>query len=156
MRKVLILTLLLAFTLSGCKFFRDKFGKNRAADTLAVWEAKQDSVKKAELLKVKKLEEARRAREKAMQDSIARVRDLETRNRFHVIIGSFKVPSNADDYQREVSTFGFQNPKIVESPNGFRMVSVGAFDTYSRAANEILRINRGKEEPIELWVYEAR
>ena len=87
---------------------------------------------------------------------IARIREMEARNRFHVIIGSFKVPSNADDYQREVSTLGFQNPKIVESPNGFRMVSVGAFDTYLRAANEILRINRGKEEPIELWVYEAR
>ncbi len=82
MRKVLILTLLLAFTLSGCKFFRDKFGKNKAADTLAVWEAKQDSLKKAELLKVKKLEEARRAREKAMQDSIARIREMEARNRF--------------------------------------------------------------------------
>ncbi len=50
---------------------------------------------------------------------------------------------------------GFQNPKIIESPNQFKMVSVAAYDTYSKAANEILRINRDKEEPIEMWVYEA-
>lgn len=156
MRKVLILTLLLAFAFSGCQFFKDQFGKDRAADTLAVWEARQDSIKKAEMLKTKKLEEARRAKEKAIQDSLMRVREMEARNRFHVIIGSFKVPSNADEYQRQVSQFGFQNPKIVESPNGFRMVSVGAFETYSKATNEILRINRSKEEPIELWVYEAK
>lgn len=155
MRKVLILTLLLAFTFSGCQFIKDKFGKDKAADTLAVWEARQDSVKKAEMLKAKKLEEAQRAREKAIQDSLMRVREMEARNRFHVIIGSFKVPTNADDYQKQVAQFGFQNPKIVESPNGFRMVSIGAFETYSKATNEILRINRAKEEPIELWVYEA-
>ncbi|PKP45325.1 MAG: hypothetical protein CVT95_08950 [Bacteroidetes bacterium HGW-Bacteroidetes-12] len=156
MRKVLILTLLLAFTFSGCQFFRDKFGKDKAADTLAVWEAKQDSIKKVEMLKAKKLEEARRAKEKAIQDSLMKVREMEARNRFHVIIGSFKVPTNADEYQKQVSTFGFQDPKIVESPNGFRMVSIGAFETYSKATNEIVRINRTKEEPIELWVYEAR
>lgn len=156
MRKVLILTLLLAFTFSGCQFFREKFGKDNAADTLAVWQAKQDSIKKVEMLKAKKIEEARRAKEKAIQDSLMKVREMEARNRFHVIIGSFKVPSNADEYQKQVATYGFQDPKIVESPNGFKMVSVGAFETYSKATNEILKINRSKEEPIELWVYEAK
>jgi cell division protein FtsN len=155
MRKVLILTLLLAFTFSGCQFF-ERFKKDKAADTLAVWEAKQDSIKQVEMLKAKKFEEARRAKEKAIQDSLMRVREMEARNKFHVIIGSFKVPTNADEYQKQVATFGFQDPKIVESPNGFKMVSIGAFETYSKATNEIVRVNRTKEEPIELWVYEVR
>ncbi len=155
MRKILIPTLLLAFLFTGCRFF-ERFKKDKQSDTLVAWEAKQDSIKKAELLNAKKLEEARRTREKAIQDSLTRIREMEARNRFHVIIGSFKIPSNADEFQRQVSALGFQNPKIVESPNGFRMVSVGAFDTYSKAANEILRINRTKPEPIELWVYENR
>lgn len=155
MRKVLIPIMLLALTFSGCRFF-EKFKGDKASDTLAVWEAKQDSIKKVEMLKTKKIEEARRAREQAIQDSLARIKEMEARNRFHVIIGSFKVSTNADDYQKQVSTLGFQNPKIVESPNGFRMVSLGSFETYSKATNEILRINRTKEEPIELWVYEAR
>jgi len=155
MRKLLIFSLLLAFTFSGCRFF-ERFKKDKAADTLEVWQAKQDSLKKAEMLKVKKIEEARRAREKVIQDSLMRIKEMEARFRFHVIIGSFKVPANADDYQRQVASFGFQDAKIIESPNGFRMVSVGAFETYSKATNEILRINRAKEEPVEMWVYEAR
>lgn len=154
MRKVLILTLLTAFTFTGCQFF-DRFKSDKAEDTLAVWQAKQDSIKKVEMLKAKKLEEARRAKEKAIQDSLMRIKEMEARNRYHVIIGSFKVPSNADDYQKQIAKLGFQNPKIVESPNGFRMVSVGAFETYSKAANEILRINRSKEEPVDMWVYKA-
>jgi cell division protein FtsN len=154
MRKVLILTLLLAFTFSGCRFF-ERFKSDKGEDTLVVWQAKQDSIKQAEMQKARKLEEARRAKEKAIQDSLMRIREMEARNRYHVIIGSFKVPSNADEYQKQVAKFGFQNPKIVESPNGFKMVSVGAFETYSKAATEILRINRSKEEPIEMWVYEA-
>jgi cell division protein FtsN len=155
MRKVIILTLLLAFTFSGCQFF-ERFKKDKPSDTLAVWEARQDSIKKAEVLRVKKIEEARRAKEKAIQDSLMRVREMESRNRFHVIIGSFKVPNNADEYQRQMAKMGFSDPKIVTSPNGFRMVSVGAYETYSKATNEILRINRSKEEPIEMWVYEAK
>lgn len=155
MRTKLILTLLLAFSLTSCQFFDRVFNKDKAADTLAVWEAKQDSIKKAEVLKDKKIEEARRLREKSIQDSLMRVKEVEARNRFQVIIGSFKVPNNADEFQKQVATLGFNNAKIVESPNGFRMVSVAAFDTYSKAANEILRINRSKTEPIEMWVYEG-
>ncbi|MDD2279940.1 MAG: hypothetical protein PHS05_12855, partial [Bacteroidales bacterium] len=58
-------------------------------------------------------------------------------------------------FQTQVRALGFDNARIIESPNGFRMVSVAGFDTYSKAANEILRVNRSKEEPIEMWVYEG-
>ena len=154
MRKALIFTLLLALTFSSCRFF-EKFKSDKAEDTLVAWQAKQDSIKKVKALKAQKLEAARRAKEKAIQDSLMRVKEMEARNKYHVIIGSFKVPSNADDYQKQVTQFGFDNPKIVQSPNGFKMVSVGSFETYSKAANEILRVNRSKDEPIEMWVYKA-
>jgi cell division protein FtsN len=154
MRKALIFTLLLAFTLTGCRFF-ERFKSDKGDDTLVAWQVKQDSIKKVEMLKAKRLEEARRANEKAIQDSLMRIREMEAKNRYHVIIGSFKVPNNANEFQKQVAKLGFQNPKIVESPNGFKMVSVGAFETYSKAANEILRINRSKEEPVEMWVYKA-
>ncbi|MDD2279785.1 MAG: SPOR domain-containing protein, partial [Bacteroidales bacterium] len=153
MRKLLILSLLLAFSFSSCRFYDRIFNKDKAADTLAVWEAKQDSIQKAEALKVKKIEEAHRLKEKAIQDSLMRVKEMDARNKYQVIIGSFKVPNNADEFQTQVRALGFDNARIIESPNGFRMVSVAGFDTYSKAANEILRINRSKEEPIEMWVY---
>lgn len=155
MGKLLIITLLLAFSFASCQFFGDS-KKDKAADTLAVWQAKQDSLKKIEMEKARKAEEARRAKEKAIQDSLMRVREMEAKNRFHVIIGSFKTPAYADDFQGAVSRMGFQDPRIIESPNSFKMVSVGAFDTYSKAANEILRIQRNQEQPMEMWVYENK
>jgi cell division protein FtsN len=154
MRKVLIFTLLLAFTLSGCRLW-ERFRADKGADTLAVWQQRQDSLKRDEMLKTKRLEELRRAKEKTIQDSLMRVREFESRNRYHVIIGSFKIPTNANDFQKHVATLGFQNAKVVESPNGFKMVSVGTFETYSKAANEILRVNRDKAQPIEMWIFKA-
>lgn len=154
MRKTFILTLLLALTFSGCRFF-ERFKSDKAEDTLVAWQAKQDSIKKVKALKARKIEEARRAKEKAIQDSLMRVKEMEARNKYHVIIGSFKIPSNANGYQKHVAQLGYQNPKIIESPNGFKMVSIGSFETYSKAANEIRRVNRPKSEPIDMWVYKA-
>ncbi|MDY0200354.1 MAG: SPOR domain-containing protein [Bacteroidales bacterium] len=154
MRKALILTLLLALTFSSCRFF-ERFKSDKAEDTLVAWQTKQDSIKKVNALRAKRLEDARREKEKAIQDSLMRVKEMEARNKYHVIIGSFKIPSNADGYQKQVAQLGFQNPKIIESPNGFKMITIGSFATYSKAANEILRVNRSKDEPIEMWVYKA-
>jgi hypothetical protein len=151
MKKLLILMLLATITLSSCKWFNGLLNKEQPVDTLAIWEAKQDSINKLEMLKAKKIEEEMLAKQQAEQDSLKRLQE----NRFHVIIGSFKVPTNADGYQQSVTAMGFSNPRIVESKNGFRMVSVAAFDTYSKAFNEIRRINMDKEEPTELWIYEA-
>jgi hypothetical protein len=150
MKKLLIPMLLVTLILSSCQFFQG-FLKEESVDTLAAWEAKQDSINKVEMQKAKKIEEARLAKERAIQDSLLQLQQ----NRFHVIIGSFKVPTNADVFQQSVASMGFSSARIVESPNGFRMVSVAAFDTYSKAFTEIRRINQGKEEPMELWVYEA-
>ncbi len=145
MKKLLILILVLAFVMPGCKYF--KGNKGNEVDTTAAWQAKQDSIKNAEAVAAAKLQ--------AQQDSLRRVQEYMAMNKFHVIIGSFKVPTNADNWQKEVANMGFNNAKIVESPNGFRMVSIASFDTYSKAFREINKINEGKEEPIELWVYEA-
>jgi len=152
MKKLIIPIVLSAIVMSSCQFFENIFKKKTVVDTLAVWEAKQDSIKRVEMQKAKLIEEARLAKEKAIQDSLRRLQE----NKFHVIIGSFKVPTNADGYQQAVASFGFNNPRIVESKNGFRMVSVAAFDTYGKAFTEIKRINQGREEPIELWVFEAQ
>lgn len=130
---------------SGCRFFNKKDAKK--ADTTAAWQAKQDSLKK--------VQEAIAAREKAVQDSLQRVQEMLAKLRFHVIIGSFKVPTNADNWQQQVATMGFKDSKIVEA-NGFRMVSVGAYDSYSKAFTEMNKINEGRQDSIELWVYEAR
>lgn len=147
----------LAFVAGGCKYF-DK-GKNKkkqqqeVVDPAAAQKAREDS---ARLAQEQESERVRLAREQAVQDSIRQVKEREAQFRFHVIIGSFKVPSNAESWEQEVRQMGFKNTKIIDGPNGFTLVSVGSFDTYSKAFNEIDRINYSAEEdePWELWVYE--
>lgn len=147
MRKIFILIALLAFVGTGCKFFK----KKSKVDPAAIQKAKEDSVKKVRALEA---EQARLAMEQARQDSIAKVQEYEAKFRYHVIIGSFKVPSNATNWEQEVRGMGYNSAKIIHAKNGFDLVSISAYETYSKAFNEIERINADKEEPVELWIYE--
>lgn len=148
MKRVIFLAVLLVFVASGCKYFsKDK----KKDDTTAIdlQKAKEDSINNARDAE----EQQRLAREQAEADA---QRELDARFRFHVIIGSFKIPSNASSWLSEVQGMGFKEAKVVEAPNGFSLVSVGGFETYSKAFNEINRINADQQEPWELWVYEKR
>lgn len=149
MKKVFILIALFAFVGTGCKYFK----KKPKTDPVAEQKAKEDSIRKAKELEA---EQIRLAQEKALQDSIANAQAMASQFRFHVIIGSFKVPSNAASWEQDVRGMGYSNVQIVHAPNGFDLVSVGAYETYSKAFNEIDRINSDKEEPVELWIYENR
>jgi len=145
MKRIIIPILLISLLAGGCRFFKKK--EVTKVDTLVAWQAKQDSLKVLEEIAMK---------EKAIQDSLLRIQEMQARLKFHVIIGSFKVPTNADDWQQEVIKMGYNDTKIIDSDNGFKLVSIGSYETYSLAFNEIEKINEGKETPTELWVYEAK
>jgi hypothetical protein len=148
MKRLLIPILLLSLLAGGCRFFNKKEVKK--VDTLVAWQHKQDSLNK--------IQEAIAAKEKAVQDSLQRVQEELAKFHFHVIIGSFKVPTNADSWLQEVTKMGYNNAKLVDSPNGFRLVSIGAYDSYGKALAEINKINDGKEEAdkTELWVFDSK
>jgi len=145
MKRIIVPILLLSLLVSGCRFFSKK--ETKSVDTTAAWQAKQDSINN--------IQAAIAAKEKATQDSLMRVQEMLARFRFHLIIGSFKVPTNADNWQQEVTGMGFSSPKIVESNNGYRMVSIGSFESYSKAFTEMKRINESRADSIDLWIYEG-
>lgn len=147
MKRIIIPILLISLLVSGCKYFGGK-KDTKKVDTLIAWQAKQDSINKVQA--------AIAAKEKEVNDSLQRIQDALAKLKFNVIIGSFKVPTNADSWQQEVNKMGFNSTKIIDSDNGFKLVSIGAFETYSKAFAQIGKINEGKEEPIELWVYESK
>lgn len=150
MKKIIILIALFAFLGTSCKFLPG-YKKKQAAIEAAKQKAKQDSIQRAKDFEA---EQIRLAQEQARQDSIAKVQEYNAQFRFHVIIGSFKVPSNATNWEQEVHNMGYSKTNIVRAKNGFDLVSIAAYDTYGKALNEINRINADKEEPVELWVYE--
>jgi hypothetical protein len=147
MKRIIIPILLLSLLVGGCKYLSPNKGAKKV-DTMAKWQAKQDSLGK--------IQAAIAAKEKAVQDSLQRVQEMLAKFKFHVVIGSFKVPTNADSWLQEVNKMGFSNTKIIDSDNGFKLVSIGAYESYSKAFAEIGKVNEGKEQPIELWIYETK
>jgi hypothetical protein len=149
MKRILIPILLISLIVSGCKYFGGKKDAKKV-DTLAAWQHKQDSINKVQA--------AIAAKETATQDSLRRVQEALDKFHFHVIIGSFKVPTNADGWLQEVTKMGYNEAKIIDSPNGFKLVSIGAFETYGKAFAQIEKINAGKEEAdkTELWVFDSK
>lgn len=150
MKKIYILIVLLAFVGTSCKYFPNK--KKKEAEQAAMQKAKEDSIKKAKKIEADNI---RMAQEKARQDSVARANELNSKFHYHVIIGSFKVPSNAVNWQKEVNGMGYSNTTILHASNGFDLVSIGDFETFGKAYHEIGRINSDKEEPVELWIYDS-
>jgi len=71
---------------------------------------------------------------------------------YDVIIGSFKVANYATAFAKDVEGMGYK-ANILQSENGFNLVSIGHFETYGAAAQEIRKINEGSQTPMELWVY---
>ena len=67
-------------------------------------------------------------------------------------LGSFKVSNYATAFAKEVEGMGYK-VNILQSENGFNLVSIGHFESYGAAAREIKKINEGNETPMELWVY---
>lgn len=149
MKRIILPILLISLLVSGCKFFSGKKDEKKV-DTLAAWQHKQDSISKVQA--------AIAAKEAAVQDSLRRVQEMLDKFHFNVIIGSFKVPTNADSWLQEVIKMGYTNAKIIDSPNGFKLVSIGAYETYGKAFAEIEKINEGKEEAdrTELWVFDSK
>lgn len=148
MKRIIVPILLLTLLASGCKFFPKK--ESKKVDTLVAWQHKQDSINN--------IQAAIAAKEAAVRDSLQRVQELLDKFHFNVIIGSFKVPTNADSWLQEVVKMGYNNAKIIDSPNGFKLVSIGAYETYSKAFTQIEKINEGKEEAdkTELWVFDSK
>jgi hypothetical protein len=150
MKKIFILIAIFAFLGTSCKLLPG-YKKKQAAIAAAQLKAKQDSIQRAKEIEA---DQIRLAQEQAVQDSLDKVQEFEAKFRFHVIIGSFKVPSNASNWEQEVRGMGYNTTKILHANNGFDLVSIAAYETYSKAFNEINRINADKEEPVELWIYE--
>jgi len=150
MKRIILFIVLAAFVGSGCKYLK----KDKKVDPIALQKAKEDSIAKAKAFEE---EQKRIAEEQARQEEMRKQQEYESTYRFHVIIGSFKVPSNATAWEEEVHKMGFSKTKILDSPNGFKLVSIGQYDTYSKAFNEIERINSERpDEPMEMWVYENK
>ncbi|MDT8400456.1 MAG: hypothetical protein RQ743_02080 [Bacteroidales bacterium] len=150
------ISIFLAFLMltSSCKFIKEKgwFGKSKA-DTMAVWLARQDSIRIAASIKAE--EEKMKAIQQARLDSIQAARqaqsEWEERFKYHIIVGSFLTPEYAEDYLKYYNSMGY-NAQIIPGPdNRFNLVSAEDHENLSRAIKRLYQYQDTVN--FESWLY---
>jgi hypothetical protein len=147
---LLVLIILLA-AMPSCKFFKGKklFGKK--ADTMVVWQARQDSLRLADSLN--KVNERLKAIENARLDSI-RLADeerLALASKYNIIVGAFITPEYARAWLEEYRSRGYDAKLIPMEGSRFELVSAEAYDKVGKA---IKRLNQFQDTiQIDAWIY---
>ena len=147
----LILVLMLV-ALPGCKYFKGKklFGKK--ADTMAVWQARQDSIRVVD--SIRKVQERLQAIEDARLDSIRiaeEKRALELKNKYNIIVGSFITPQYARNHAETYRQNGY-DVRIIDMEGGrFELVSAEAYESFRKAVERLQYFQDNVE--IGAWLY---
>ena len=152
MKKLLLIVLSFTLLLGSCNFFDNAFNKKKKQRELAE-KARLESIARAKADSIQLAEELQMQLEQARLDSLRKAEEaaLARANRkYHVIAGSFKVPENADKYAKTMSCKGYDS-QILEGKNGFKYVSIGAYNTFASAANMVKQV-RDQGEFI-VWIH---
>ncbi len=142
---LIILSLILVTT--GCDNI-NPFKKK--VDHALLEQQRQDSIRLAQ-----EAEQSRQQQlaEQAILEEQRRIEEAERIKasfKYHLVVGSFKVPSNATRYHEKIRSKGFDS-QIVMAKNGFQLVTMKSFDNYRTAVNELRNVTRAGE--YEVWLY---
>lgn len=147
----MVLALCAVVALQGCDWIKGQLGMPTSEDIERMkLEIRQQERERMDL------EAAKAQREK---DSLAMVETADAvRKRavdgFYVVLGSFKVHKNADLLEALVKKHGYSAEKILLK-NGYMMVAIGGFGSFSQAHKEFEKIGELDFCPYDLWVYSS-
>lgn len=140
------------FTVTGCDFFRSLVGKPTSKDIERMkieaaeqqrLKKQQDSIVKAQAVQLEQ-EKAAAAAKKYLLD--------ESAGKFHVIMGSYRIPENAQKMFATLEKNGYA-PRYVLFSNGFSAVSIAGYDNYHDALKAMRDAMELPYCPEDVWVY---
>lgn len=154
MRQLIAFAVIMLLVVSpSCKWLREKgiFGKR--ADTMAVWLAKQDSIRVAD--SIRKVQDRLVALENARLDSIKNA-ELEkeawgNKYKYNIIIGSFITPEYAKNYSALYATKGYKTRILKLEGTQFEMVSAEAHDNFRMAVERLKQFQ--DTVAYDAWMY---
>ncbi len=140
MRKVILSTAIF-ISLIGCKSLRDS-GSSSFSDSKSPYVKEEPKVKPV----VKKSEEI------VVKEEKVKVLEEEDKSyKYYVIIGSFKVLTNAKNYKNSLIEEGF-TPVILENENGLYRVSVAAYNEEMDARQKVGTIRNQYDKYSDTWL----
>lgn len=155
----IILTLTTAIMIvTGCNWVRSQLGMATSEEIEAL---KNEQTKmEAQMRIADSIEKARLDSTKLTLDSLeikgtSQVKKLESSERFHVILGSFKEHSNSARMVEKLISKGYK-PQVFNFKNGFEAVSVCSFDKVSQAFNQMYKLLDDDFAPDDIWVYDIK
>lgn len=155
----IILTLTTAIMIvTGCNWVRSQLGMATSEEIEAL---KNEQTKmEAHMRIADSIEKARLDSTKLTLDSLeikdtSQEKKLESSERFHVILGSFKEHSNSARMVEKLISKGYK-PQVFNFRNGFEAVSVCSFDKVSQAFNQMYKLLDDDFAPDDIWVYDIK
>ncbi|MFA6677136.1 MAG: SPOR domain-containing protein [Bacteroidales bacterium] len=141
--------ILIVLTLAtGCDFFRSILGKPTSKDLEAM---RAEQLKKELIIKARK-DSLLKVAEADKAKSIVKVEENALEDGYYVIMGSFKVKSNADRMLNMLKEHGY-SPIRIKFKNGFDVISAVRCDTHHQAWVEMDKITQYKYAPEDIWIY---
>jgi hypothetical protein len=149
-----ILLIVVLIALPSCKYFKGWKLFGRRADTTAVWQAKQDSIRVADSIRL--IKDKLLAIENAKLDSIRRAEEeLRTlSSKFNIIVGSFITPEYAKAWVEEYRNRGY-DAKIIKMEGGrFELVSAEAWENVGKACSRLEKFRDTVQ--VDAWIYNKK
>jgi len=145
--------IVLLVILPSCKFFKGKGLFHKKADVLAVWQAKQDSIRVADSLR--NVQDQLMAIEDAKLESIRRAEEeriaLENKFRYNIIVGSFITPEYAKELSAEYQEQGYDSKMIQMDGSRFELVAAEGHVNFRKAVDRLKQFQDTVE--LDAWMY---
>jgi len=155
----IILTLTTAIMIvTSCDWVRTQLGM-ATSEEIETLKSEQQRME-AEMQTADSIEKTRLDSTQVTLDSLelknaVQTKKLESTQRYHVILGSFKEHSNSARMIENLTKKGY-TPQIFNFKNGFEAVSVCAFDKVSPAFNQMYKLLDDGFAPDDIWVYDIK
>lgn len=137
----------------SCKWLREKGIFGRKADTMAVWMARQDSLRVTD--SIRKVQDRLMAFENARLDSLRMINEemnsWNSKYRYNIIVGSFITPEYARKYSDRFASEGYKTRILKLEGTQFEMVSAEAHESFYKA-RERLKLFQDTVV-IDAWMY---
>ncbi|MFA5713348.1 MAG: hypothetical protein WC960_04140 [Bacteroidales bacterium] len=157
--KKLLLLLLLTLTLSfGCDRLRLFFGMATSQELERVKLEQQREIiaqREADSLERASLDSLKGTIDPRSESTTHSKEGSESLNRFHIIVGSFKVHSNASKLFEKLQKEGY-TPTLFHFKNGFDAISATSFKELPAAYNHLYLLEENRLFSGAIWIYDTK
>jgi len=148
-----LILIMILVSFASCRWIKEKGIFGRKADTMAIWLARQDSLRIADSIKAVQ-ERIALENQKMEAERLAEEQKLEwaRKYKYNIIVGSFITPEYARNLLAEYQALGYNDARLIPlEDTRFEMVAVEAHDNLRTA---LTRLERFRDTvAFDSWLY---